>query len=70
MAYETPEDEWRAILTGQHQGMLKLRATFRGLPSSPRCKLCYAPFKGVGGLVLRTLVRPVGDETRNCARTA
>ncbi len=52
MAYETPEDEWRAILTGQHQGMLKLRATFRGLPSSPRCKLCYAPFKGVGGLVL------------------
>ncbi len=52
MGYETPEDEWRAILTGQHEGMLKLRATFRGLPSSPRCKLCYAPFKGVGGLAL------------------
>jgi adenylate cyclase len=52
MAYETPEEEWRAILTGQHEGMLKLRATFRGLPSAPRCKLCYAPFKGLGGLML------------------
>ena len=52
MVYETPEDEWRAILTGHHEGMLKLRSSFRGLPSPPRCKLCYAPFKGVGGLVL------------------
>jgi adenylate cyclase len=52
MGYETPEDEWRAILTGQHEGMLKLRASFRGLPSPPRCKLCYAPFKGIGGLML------------------
>ncbi len=52
MGYETPEEEWRAILTGQHEGMLKLRSSFRGLPSAPRCKLCYAPFKGVGGLVL------------------
>ena len=52
MSYETTEEEWRAILTGQHQGMLTLRARFRGLPSSPRCKLCYAPFKGVGGALL------------------
>ena len=52
MVYETPEDEWRAILTGHHEGMLKLRSSFRGLPSPPRCKLCYAPFKGVGGRVL------------------
>ncbi len=52
MGYETPEDEWRAILTGQHDAVLKLRATFRAFPASPRCKLCYAPFKGVGGLVL------------------
>jgi adenylate cyclase len=58
MAYETSEDEWRAMLTGQHEVMLKLRATFRGLPSAPHCKLCYAPFKGVGGLVLRPWFGP------------
>jgi adenylate cyclase len=52
MGYDSPEDEWRAILTGQHKGMLQLRKSFRGLPSPPRCKLCYAPFKGVGGLLL------------------
>ena len=58
MGYQTTEEEWRALLTGQHAGMLKLRATFRGLPSSPRCKLCYAPFKGIGGKVLRPWFGP------------
>ncbi|HEV8403312.1 MAG TPA: adenylate/guanylate cyclase domain-containing protein [Candidatus Limnocylindrales bacterium] len=52
MGYETSEEEWRALLTGQHEGMLKLRESFRRLPSPPHCKLCYAPFKGIGGLVL------------------
>jgi adenylate cyclase len=51
MGYDTPEDEWRAILTGQHEPLLRLRRAFRSLPSAPRCKLCYAPFKGVGGLI-------------------
>src|SRR5437899_10944253 len=58
MGYETTEEEWRALLTGQHEGMLTLRRRFRGLPSPPRCKLGYAPFKGVGGLVVRPWFGP------------
>ncbi len=38
--------------------MLALRARFRSLPSSPRCKLCYAPFHGIGGLVLKPWFGP------------
>ena len=47
-----PEQEWRALLTGEHHGMLNLRRTFSRIPSAPRCKLCHAPFRGIGGLIL------------------
>jgi adenylate cyclase len=52
VGYESPEEEWRALLTGEHRGMLNLRRNFRHVPSAPRCKLCHAPFRGVGGLLL------------------
>jgi adenylate cyclase len=58
MGYETPEAEWRALLTGEHKGMLSLRRSFRSLPSSPRCKLCYAPFRGIGGFLLNPWFGP------------
>jgi adenylate cyclase len=32
-----------------------LRRLFRLLPHDPRCKFCNAPFRGVGGLIVRTL---------------
>jgi adenylate cyclase len=50
---QTTEEEWRALLTGEHRGMLALRRRFGRLPSPPRCKLCYAPFHGVGGALLK-----------------
>jgi adenylate cyclase len=46
----TPE-EVRAVLTGESPGLPKLRRIFRRVPSSPRCKVCAAPFGGLGGLV-------------------
>jgi adenylate cyclase len=49
----TPEEEWRALLTGSHPAVLALRKAFRKVPADPRCKLCHAPFRGVGGVVLR-----------------
>jgi adenylate cyclase len=52
VGYADPEEEWRALLTGEHEGMLRLRRAFRRLPSPPRCKMCHAPFRGIGGLVL------------------
>src|SRR5258706_13825923 len=33
--------------------MLALRRSFGRLPSAPRCKLCYAPFHGIGGALLK-----------------
>jgi adenylate cyclase len=56
--YKTTEEEWHALLTGEHQGMLALRRRFGQLPSPPRCKLCYAPFRGVGGALLRPWFGP------------
>jgi adenylate cyclase len=55
---KTTEEEWRAILTGEHRGMLALRRRFGRLPSPPRCKLCYAPFHGVGGALLKPWFGP------------
>ena len=48
----TAEDV-RSALTGESARLLKRRRVFRRLPSPPRCKLCAAPFAGIGGLVLR-----------------
>jgi len=53
VSYGSPEEEWQALLTGSHLGVLKLKQTFRRVPSPPRCKLCHAPFEGVGGFVLK-----------------
>lgn len=44
---------WRRILTGEEPGLAKLRRTWGRIPSSPRCKLCAAPFTGVGRVLTR-----------------
>ena len=38
--------------------MLTLRRRFGNLPSAPRCKLCYAPFHGIGGALLKPWFGP------------
>lgn len=40
-------------MTGESPGLARTRRLFRALPSSPRCKLCAAPFGGLGGLALK-----------------
>jgi adenylate cyclase len=50
--YETPEQEWAALLSGTHPHLTH-QSPFRFVPSSPRCKLCKAPFRGVGGAFFR-----------------
>lgn len=66
MGYGTPEEEWRALLTGEHMDMLALRRTFRHVPAPPRCKLCHAPFGGIGGLVLRPWFGPWERNAQLC----
>ena len=58
MDQKTTEEEWRALLTGEHQGMLFVRRWFGRLPAAPRCKLCHAPFHSVGGFVLKPWFGP------------
>jgi adenylate cyclase len=50
--YATPEEEWAALLSGTHPH-LKDKSPLRFLPSSPRCKLCKAPFGAPGAVILR-----------------
>jgi adenylate cyclase len=50
--YETAEEEWAALLSGTHPH-LQHPSPFRFIPSSPRCRLCKAPFRGPGGVVFR-----------------
>ena len=46
-------EEIRAVLTGESPVLGSIRRTLRRIPSSPRCKLCAAPFSGIGGAVLQ-----------------
>ena len=46
-------EQVRAIMTGESPGLARMRRIFRRVPSSPRCKLCAAPFGGLGGLAFR-----------------
>jgi adenylate cyclase len=49
------EGELRSILTGVNGDLVSIRKTMKRIPSSPRCKLCAAPFGGAGGSVLKHL---------------
>lgn len=52
---QSPEETWRAVLTGEIAGVQRLQRIFRRIPSDPRCKLCYAPFGKPGNLLIRLL---------------
>ena len=50
--YASPEEEWRAFLTGVHP-RLNPGWIFRLIPSGPRCKQCRAPFGAPGRWIMR-----------------
>lgn len=56
--YESPEDEFRALMSGDHPRLRRNRALLARLPSDPRCKTCNAPFGFPGSLVSRAMGRP------------
>lgn len=47
---------WRAVLTGSDPSMARMRRALRLVPSSPRCKVCGAPFGGPGRVFTRLLM--------------
>jgi adenylate cyclase len=62
----TSEEQWREVLAGQHPRVLAMRRTFRRVPTDPRCKLCHAPFAGLGGFVLRPWFGPWERNAQLC----
>lgn len=54
----TKEEEWRLALTQGEDVSRRFHRLVGFLPSNPRCKLCNAPFKGWGGILMRMMGRP------------
>jgi adenylate cyclase len=55
---QLPDDEyWRDYLEKGEPYIRFGRKVFSAIPSDPRCKLCTAPFGGVGGPVMRAIGR-------------
>ena len=54
-----PADEafWRDYLTRGNSLERRMRIVFNHIPTDPRCKLCAAPFAGVGGPLMRAMGR-------------
>lgn len=66
--FATAEEEWAALLSGTHPH-LQHPSKLRFIPSSPRCKLCKAPFRGLGGMVFsRYGFRPWEKNPKICGR--
>jgi adenylate cyclase len=55
MAKLTPEEMWERMLTGDFPRLQRMRRMWGALPSPPRCKLCNAPFRGPGGVLMRAI---------------
>jgi adenylate cyclase len=55
MAKPPVEEMWRRMLTGDYPRLHSMRRMWGALPSPPRCKLCNAPFRGPGGLLMRAI---------------
>lgn len=46
-------EQWQEFREGRIEGLEDMRKLFRRVPSAPRCKLCQAPFSGIGGGLMR-----------------
>src|SRR5438445_13649696 len=55
--HQEAEEMWRAELTGKSPRLRHLRLWLKLLPSEPRCKLCNAPFHGLGRPIAAILGR-------------
>ncbi len=69
MAKPDNEELWRTIFGVGHPLLKRYQRLYKKLPSAPRCKLCYAPFKGIGGFLMKFTKRgPSNRNPRFCSR--
>lgn len=69
MAESEADRMWRSLLLGEAAFLRKGRHFFRLLPhsDSTRCKLCLAPFDGIGAVVARMMgKRPANKSPQYC----
>jgi len=52
---QSVEEQWRAILAGNHPLERRYRRINGWLPSNPRCRWCNAPFSGTGARIMHLL---------------
>jgi adenylate cyclase len=50
---EEDSEFWQRVLVEGEKPIRLIRKIFRRLPTSPRCKICFVPFAGLGGRILR-----------------
>lgn len=53
---ERASEEWRQVLMGTDPTLTGLRRRWRRIPSSPRCKVCAAPFGGLGRIATKLVM--------------
>jgi adenylate cyclase len=60
----TPDNEefWRDFLTRGDSMERKVRGVFRRIPQEPRCKMCAAPFAGLGAPFMRMIGKRRSDK--------
>ena len=64
-----PEERWRRLLTEGHPPLRMAQLMMRWLPSPPRCKLCFNPFGGLPGRMMRMAgFRPSRKNPNFCSR--
>jgi adenylate cyclase len=59
------EEFWRNFLTYGSARERRNRAIYRRIPSNPRCRLCSAPFGGVGRPLMRAIGKQPSDANPN-----
>ncbi len=59
------DPQWRQMLEGTEGDFATGRRFLRHIPSSPRCKLCAAPFSGPGAPVMRLFDRGPWNKNPN-----
>jgi adenylate cyclase len=48
-------EHWRGLLTGDDSDLIRWRRWMRRIPHGPRCKICAAPFEGIGRVTTRVM---------------
>jgi adenylate cyclase len=62
-----PESDayWKAILDGSDARFRRYRGFLRRIPRAPRCKMCFAPFEGLGAPLMRAAGRRRWEKNPN-----